>query len=488
MERSKGVMQFLEAHSALKPVSFHMPGHKGSGLFKRTGCMSFMKNIADYDITEIPGADNLFQAESIIKETADKYKKLYDVRKSYLLINGTSGGILASVMTSVPKGKKLILARNCHKSVFNAMTLGGIEPVYAYPDLIEDQGISGAVSPVEIGRLLDENPDAEAVILPSPNYYGICSDIKAIAETVHEHGKILIVDQAHGAHLKFFEEHKHSRGKVWSMPKSAESCGADFVINSTHKTLASFTQSAVLNVCTDRGMELLNVLEDKLQAVESTSPSYLLMASLDINADIIKSDGRKLFNGWRKNIRWFYNKVSSIEELKIMNTENLDTTKINIDLSAVGISGAELEEILISYNIFPELVTGSIVMCMSGIGNTKSDYKKLYSALKQIAQRAKAKSTAGSTLKGTFKNDSNVWATKRALFALSDERELVSLKECGGRIAAASVIPYPPGIPLICPGEKIDVEDCIYIASLREQGEKVIGVDEEGRIWVQKRV
>ena len=200
-----------------------------------------------WDITEIPGADNLFQAEGIIEETAEKYRELYAVIKSFLLINGTSGGIIASILASVPPGKKLVMARNCHKSVFNALSLGNISPVYLYPSIIDKYGISGAVSPEAVAEALDSEPDAEAVILPSPNYYGICSDIRAVAEEVHRRGKVLIADQAHGAHLRFF-----SRFEDGFLPPSAEESGADIVINSTHKTLASFTQSAVLNVCSDR--------------------------------------------------------------------------------------------------------------------------------------------------------------------------------------------------------------------------------------------
>ena len=178
-----------------------MPGHKGSAIFRKYGYGDFLDNFVDCDITEIPGADNLFQAEGIIMEAQQKYSRLYDVQHSYLQINGTSGGIIAAILASVKPGGKLIMARNCHKSVFNALTLGGIRPVYAQPELIEEHGILGAVAPEEIERCIRENPEAEAVILPSPNYYGICSDISRIAKIAHDAGKVLIVDQAHGAHL-----------------------------------------------------------------------------------------------------------------------------------------------------------------------------------------------------------------------------------------------------------------------------------------------
>ena len=173
----------------------------------------------DCDITEIPGADNLFQTEGIIAETMAKYRALYEVEQSYLLINGSSGGLIAAILTAVSKGGKLVMARNCHKSIFNALQLGDITPIYAYPETLEAYGVLGGISADEIARCLDENPEAEAVILPSPNYYGICSDIRAIAKVTHDRGKVLIVDQAHGAHLKLLihtaSTASRGRRKIW---------------------------------------------------------------------------------------------------------------------------------------------------------------------------------------------------------------------------------------------------------------------------------
>lgn len=666
-----GITNFLFAHAARKPASFHMPGHKGTKFYKKHGYGKFMKNIADLDITEIPGADNLFQTEGIIEQTQEKYADLYGVEKSYLLINGTSAGLIASILATVPKGGKLIMARNCHKSVFNALTLGEITPVYAYPDVIFEYGISGAVSPEEIDRLLQENPDTSSVILPSPNYYGICSDIKEIAKVVHSHGKVLIVDQAHGAHLKFFSSYGLRRpvisrpggGKVmavdvrkgaeaqaeyyrnhgtgrslgekgwkWSMPLPAEECGADIVVNSTHKTLGSFTQSAVLNVTADalgKGKHPiaevyagyivedtesehvksrakprvdLALLEDRLQAIQSSSPSYLLMGSLDVNADIIDKDGRKLFADWKKNITWFYHKAATIPELRVMTIEaeeksvvaeaagksldvlkkipglrnknfgqndaprrqsgSLDNTKINIDMSAYGIDGNRLEQLLNERGVFPELVTGNIVMCMTGIGNSRKDYKRLYKALAEIAYthrgglvklshddrleyaprrslgapdasedgsggaaagasgdtsaggaaggtthstgtsnahdtttapgKAGASQSGGTPSSGGTKADAfaakaaALWSKQRPLHEIPTERETLPLEECAGRICGSSIIPYPPGIPLICPGEEIGAEEIQYIKYLRQIGDKVIGVNADGEIVVGK--
>ena len=480
---NKGVTQFLLEHAGEQPVSFHMPGHKGSDIYKRYGHDEFINNFIDCDITEIPGADNLFQTEGIIRDTAEKYRRLYDVKKSYLLINGTSGGLIAAVLASVPQGKKLVMARNCHKSVFNALTLGGIEPVYAYPSMVEEYGISGPIEATEVARCLDENPDAEAVILPSPNYYGICSDIKAIAEAVHARGKILIVDQAHGAHLKFMA----------GEPLAAEECGADIVVNSTHKTLCSFTQSAVLNYDSDRVEQY--ILEDKLQAIQSTSPSYLLMASLDINADILENHGEELFAQWQANIEEFYVKAAAVPGLKLMEVPGaMDKTKINIDMSCYGIDGNQLEEILMERGIYAELVTGNILMCMTGIGNTASDFQRLLDALKDIAERnsldkdsTERSSVAGA--EGQAKADNKgaaLWMKRRALHEIPKKKQQVHIDESEGLICASSIIPYPPGIPFVCPGEEIGREEIEYIKLLRERGEKVIGVDENMFVVVGK--
>lgn len=468
----KSIREFLEDHGAGCPVSFHMPGHKGKRFYEERGYGAFLSRMMDMDITEIPGADNLFQAESIILETMKKYERLYESQKSYLLINGSSGGILAAILATVPKGGKLVMARNCHKSVFNALTLGDISPAYIFPTEVEGYGILGEVTTEEIKRVMDENPEAAAVILPSPNYYGICSDIGAIAEEVHKRGKILIVDQAHGAHLKFF---RHVPGVKF--PKSAEDSGADIVINSTHKTLASFTQTAILNVCSDRVD--LATLEDRLQVVESSSPSYPLMATLDINADIIAEEGSRLMERWAENLRWFYEEAEKIPGLVIMKADNLDPTKLNIDMSAYGCDGNQLEELLMEKGIFIELVAGNVIMCMTGIGNVREDYQRLLEALREIAQ------DRGLTEEGKRRQPPAL--TKRLKWhGMPSAKERIPLDEAAGRICATSIIPYPPGIPIACPGEILDEEVLAYVKKRKESGEKVIGLTENYTIDVGK--
>jgi len=465
------ILSFLLSHADKHTVSFHMPGHKGSAIYRRYGYQQYLEKMMDCDITEIIGADNLFQAEGILQAAQEEYAKLYGVKRAYLLINGTSGGLIAAILSSVPKGGKIIMARNCHKSIYNALLLADIKPVYAYPEMIEEYGISGEISAKEISRCLKENPDASAVILPSPNYYGICSDIKKIAEIVHNADKILIVDQAHGAHLKFFSDCGYSK-----MPKSAEEQGADMVVNSIHKTLASFTQSALLTYNTDRVDHY--VLEDKLQMIMSTSPSYLLMASLDINADILKHHMKEAIGGWHDALLYFYKEVEKIVGIDVIKNTNLDFTKINIDMSRYGLSGAELENLLLEKGIYAELTTGNILMCMTGIGNTRDDMERMLSALRDIASSRDMVSVAQKA--------PAILDVRLELTSIPQNKERIPLAKGAGRICASSIIPYPPGIPFVCPGERLTQEVVDYITCLRSAGEKVIGVNSEGEITVGK--
>lgn len=475
--------QFLARHAAAKPVSFHMPGHKGAAIYRENGYGSFLDDLMNWDITEIPGADNLFQPESVLAQVMTRYAKLYDVEQSYLLVNGSSGGLIAAILAAVGRGGKLIMARNCHKSIFNALVLGDIEPVYARPEVIAEYGIQGAISPAEIARCIAQAPDATAVILPSPNYYGICSDIAAIAEVCHQAGKTLIVDEAHGAHLRFFQQWAADGG----YPLPAEAQGADAVIVSIHKTLASFTQTAALHLCSDRIDR--HELENCLQMLESSSPSYPLMVSLEVNADLLERRGAALIHQWRENIDWFYAQAAKLPGLRVMSHPLLDRTKLNLDLSACGLDGNALETALMKRGIFVELVTGNIVMAMTGIGNRREDYVRLIDALQEIA--AEAEITVKPNRQFAMDKNRPLPAQPPQPAALTlrlrrgpvpAQKVWIPIDEAAGRICAAAVIPYPPGIPIICPGEIYQQEIIDYVKACRAAGEKVIGIDSAGRV------
>jgi lysine decarboxylase len=473
--KQEGLLDFLRKHQKKNPISFHMPGHKGANLYRSLGYGDFMDQGMGYDITEIPGADNLFQAEGVIRHVMNRYKELYQVRDSYLLVNGTSGGLIAAILAAVSPGGKVMIARNSHKSIFNALSLGNLEPVFVYPSMVGEYGIAGPVTAKAIREKLEEQPEVEAVVLPSPNYYGICSDIKEIAQVVHQKEKVLIVDQAHGAHLKFF--HRFAPGTSFeggAMPLAAEDQEADLVVNSIHKTLASLTQSAVLNRVSQRVDR--DLLEDKLQMIQSTSPSYLLMASLEINADILENHGAMLMKGWGDSLISFYQWAKTMPQLHVIPPKGqLDFTKLNLDYHEKGYTGAALEGALNDHEIYPELASGNLLMLMTGIGNTPKDFYELAGVLKTLPVRPVHLAKKGGGIP--------MWDTP-VREKIPTLREKVFLSEAAGRVCASSIIPYPPGIPLFCPGEVIPKEAIPYLLDLRRRGEKVIGLTEKEEIFV----
>lgn len=467
------MISFLTKYATEDNVSFHMPGHKGSGIFKMCGFDKVINSLVDMDITEIVGADNLYKSNGIIKDIEDRYRNIYGSKRSFILINGTSCGIVASILASVPRGKKILVSRASHKSVYSGIVLSGCQPVYIMPKIETSFDVMGEISAQDIAYELDKDEDIEAVILASPNYYGICSNIQEIAKVVHEKDKILIVDQAHGAHLKIFE---NILGEDNILPKSAESSGADIVINSTHKTLASFTQSALLNLMTNRVDEAL--LFEKLQYLQSTSPSYLLMASHNMNLEIIEKYGDTLFRQWKDNIEYIYGKLHSIKGLQILDCPNLDKTKINLSFSQLGLIGDEVEQDLLKEKIYIELVTGHILMAMSGIGNTKDDFKRLKTALEKIGKENFSKN-------GKIKNinKEGYKMTKAGAYVGLGKKEIqVSLEEAIGCTASKLVAPYPPGIPLICPGEEITEESVRLLLRMIEENKLIYGVSDQGKI------
>lgn len=503
---------FLNVHSKGNTVSFHMPGHKGAGIYRRFGYDDFLNGFMDWDITEIEGADNLFQAEGIIKNVQERYAELYGVKNSWLLINGTSGGLIASILSVTPRNGKIIMARNCHKAVFNGARLAGAKVAYVYPEIIEENtreksagyGLVGKITSEEIKRCIEKNPDAVAVVVTSPNYYGICSDIKELAKVVHGAGMILIVDQAHGAHLNFFSD------MGFDMPKPAEMEGADLVVCSTHKTLASMTQTGILNLCSNR-VNTMDI-ENSLQMIESSSPSYVLMSSLDINCDILEHHGKELIKEWKENLDMFYDKAKDIPNLKLLKHPYLDRTKINIDFD---IDAKILDEYLISKGIFAELYTGSNLMLMTGIGNVRSDYERLLDALRdfgeevafnmeELGSRRVINNVAANDISldmierevgSESKPDGVLTAGNKGLNAPERSYESVKIpnskdgswarpEESVGKICVRGVIPYPPGIPLICPGEKVNDTSVNTLKMLMKKEQKIIGLDSEKRILV----
>ncbi len=490
---------FLKDNSREDSVSFHMPGHKGRGeLYEEAGYGALLKDAIKWDITEIPGADALYCPRSTLRGVMDAYAESYGVRHTELLVNGSSAGLIAAVISSVPRGGKLILGRNSHHSVFSALRLGGINPVYIRPETDPVYGLAAGISPRDLRKACAENPDASAVLITSPTACGMLSDISALAGTAHEHGMLLIVDQAHGAHLKYFDydaARGRERGEFIPHPRhAAESLGADIVVNSTHKTLLSFTGSGILNICTDNVDT--GALSDALKMVQTTSPSYLLMASLDINEKIMRGNWPEIINGWKDDLTWFYKRAKKIGGLTAVTgkggsrqqtdgdcfglyccTDGQDISKINISMARLGLSGERLDKELRYRGIISEMTHGEYVLLLTGAGNKRQDYERLIDALTDISSGYGIESEPGHS-PGSFEN--LILETT----ALPLEAEAVPLYESDGRVLYSPVTAYPPGTPLVCPGEIMNMEAIGLIADMIENGEPLTGVDDEGMIKV----
>ncbi len=478
--------RFLLTHCEKNPISFHMPGHKGRNIFKQYQLGNIAELIPCGDITEIPGADNLFAADGVIMAGQSAYAELYNCRHSFYSVNGSTAALMAAIFAGCPEGSKVIVARNSHRAVFNAIKLRKLIPVYTYPEPSKGPGVS--ISNSQIEHLLEKNPDVAAVILTSPDYYGNCCDIESIAETVHHHKALLIVDEAHGAHLHFFRSHTSQRIlSATTLPDSAVSMGADFVINSIHKTLASFTQSAVLNMNTDR-FSPRHILK-QLELFESSSPSYILMASLDLNAALLKYHGAALFTQWLDDLNYFYSAAKKIDGIRLYLPGSMyDYTKIN--LAAIGITGRELENYLITNNIYPELTSGNMVMLMTGIGNKRSDYEHLLGVLSNIPKSPdKSRHVSLSDSSHDLHApgfDESPYRSAVSASSIPVDSYLLEYGKSIGKVAAGSITAYPPGIPIVCPGEVITENAVKLIQKYKDSGTYISGIDCEDKIEVGK--
>ena len=455
--------RFLGGYAARGPVRFHMPGHKGARFFRKLGYGELLGELPDLDITEIPGADNLFYQEEggVLREMSEQYRRIYGVRASFPLVNGSSCGLEAAIYYAARQIRPVFLtARNCHKAVFNGLEMAGAKTSWVYPEVLPE-GISGPLTPEEAERGFREMPEAAALIVTSPNYYGIRSDIRRLAETAHRWGAILIVDQAHGAHQVLFDRVEGSR-------YAAENCGADIVIDSTHKTMASFTQTALVNLNGDRVDP--DVFGNVLEKFESSSPSYLMMLSLAVNGEITEHRGEGLVRRWAGDLDWFLPRAKRIPGLRVLEHPMLDRTKIDLDMSRRGLNGQQLAAELERRGIVCEMASGNFVMCLSGIGNERRDYEQLLRALEEIAAAGKAGGTNGNAagfVPGSFRLEQRDIPT---------QCEWVALDRAAGRVCGRQVTPYPPGIPAVCPGEVMTEAALEAVRGCLERGEEVMGI------------
>ena len=480
-----GLYAALSEYSDSDYYPYHMPGHKRN---KLAGDMAQYYGI---DITEIDGFDDLHHAKGILRDAEQRANRLYGAEETFYLVNGSTCGVLASIMAAAERGSELIIARNCHKSVYHAAVLQDLKLHYYYPALLEEYGICDGVATDGIERLLDEHPNCRAVVITSPTYEGILSDIKAIADVVHERDKLLIVDEAHGAHLSLNE----------NMPSGAISNGADLVIHSLHKTLPSMTQTALLHVQGNRVDR--RKLRSYLAMLQTSSPSYVMMASMDSCIRYVEEYGAERFAFMRKQYDIFCKKMEACRHIRVgkmtdlsqkpLFLANWDKGKLVISVRYTSMSGQNLYDILREkYHLQMEMAAADYVIAIMTIMDTEEGWQRLADALLEIDDRiekedndevmaVKSESAIAATV--TAEPIQTVTAMTIAC-AFRGDREEVPLEAAVGRISADFINLYPPGVPILVPGEVIGDAQLMHIKKNLHLGLRVQGVTAEEKVQV----
>ncbi len=460
----------------------HMPGHKGH---MEEG---FLKEALRYDITEIDGFDNLHDAKGLILESEKYAASLYGSTETHFLIGGSTCGILSAILGATVQGDKVIIARNCHRSVYNAVCEGRLECRYVYPKYTESLNIPGEISTASVEEALNKDPDAAAVVITSPTYEGICSDIWTIAGICHRYGKILIVDGAHGAHFGFDDR----------FPGSAVRAGADIVINSLHKTLPSPTQTALLHI--NGSLANRENIIRKLKIYQSSSPSYLLMAGIDNCMTLIGDKGRDLFNEFYKRLDKLNADLKDLKCLRHISRDlilsldagyDADPGKLVISAKGTGITGNDLYDILRSeYRIQPEMASDDHCLMILTIMDTDEGFERITNALKCIDEKLSEENNGDVSARETEICISSHYAraAEEAMplyMALEGSRRTVGIEEAAGCINAEFISLYPPGIPLLVPGERIEEDHVRCIRQALDMGLNVQGPIQNKEIKIQ---
>nr|WP_034909493.1 aminotransferase class I/II-fold pyridoxal phosphate-dependent enzyme [[Eubacterium] cellulosolvens] len=450
-QKQTPLLDAIESFIKEEPAFFRIPGHRFERGVDRKALELFGDRAYRADLTEAEGLDDLHQPTGPILEAEKLAADLFGSDRCWFLVNGTTCGNQAMILATVGEGEKILVPRNAHKSVMMGLILSGAKPVWINPEYIEDFGISGPVDPLAVEEALEEDPEIKAVFLVSPTYYGICSDLKEIADICHKRQIPLLVDEAHGSHLCFSED----------LPKSALQAGADLVAQSTHKTLGSMTQSSMLHI---RSSLVDEVKVDKaLKLVMSTSPNYLLMGSLDAARHLMAEHGEEHMERTVAMAEVIRKELEELTDVRILHRPDMDPTRIVLSAIDAGITGYEFQKRLYETGrVSTELSDSQNVVCVLTWGNTGEDVRRLIQTIKRVMQRHCAECLQfGSTDVEPVEdveqlNLPQVAVTPRE--AYFSETEVVPLAYSIGRVAAESITPYPPGVPILYPGETVTRE------------------------------
>lgn len=423
-------------------TAFHMPGH-----MRNKEVFNDLSEFIKMDITEIDGFDDLHHPKEILKESMDIAKNLWNTKGSFYLVNGSTSGNLSAIYSLTKPKDKILIAKNCHKSIYHAIEVFDLSFEYIYPKYDENLGIFLSIDSDDIEKILERNSDIKLVVITSPTYEGVVSDIEKISKVVHRYGAKLIVDEAHGAGF----------GLSDNFPKSSIDLGADITVQSLHKTLASFTQTAILHIADE---SLYPKLRKSLEIFQTSSPSYILMSSIDYCVRMLEKDRKTLFKNWRENLEYFYEKCRDLKNIKLLSNINLknifelDNSKITILTNNTNISGYELMKTLrTEYDIELEMASFNYAIAYTGIGVSKKSLDKLAFALFDID-----KSLYYENCKKIALNNLNLIRKFSIKESTIFESEEFDIENSVSKISSEYVWAYPPGIPILTPGEVITEE------------------------------
>lgn len=454
------ILEALEQFKRARVVPFDVPGHKrGKGNKELTKFLG--EKCMTVDVNSMKPLDNLCHPVSVIHEAECLAADAFGASHAFFIVNGTTSAVQSMILTACKKGDKIILPRNVHRSVINALILCGAVPIYVNPDVDNTLGIALGMSLKDVKQAILDNPDAKAVLVNNPTYYGICSNLKAITQFAHEHNMLVLVDEAHGTHFYFGE----------NMPASAMSAGADMASVSMHKSGGSLTQSSFLlvgkNVDPGYTRQIINL-------TQTTSGSYLLLSSLDISRKNLALNGKEIFARVADIAQYARDEINQIGDYYAYSRElingdtiyDFDITKLSIYTLNIGLAGIEVYDILRDdYDIQAEFGDLGNILAYISVGDRRQDIERLVSALSEIRRRFKRDKTG--MLNHEYINPYVALTPQTAFYA---DKESLPINESSGKICSEFVMCYPPGIPILAPGEMITNEILEYIDYAKEKG------------------
>ena len=467
----------LREYSRSDYYGFHMPGHK------RQLNMLGSEPAYAIDITEIEGFDDLHHAEGLLKSAQERAAKVYYGEETHFLINGSSVGILSAVAGVTKRGDTVLVARNCHKSVYHAIEMNGLNPVYLAPGFHASMQMNTEVFAEDVKAALRANPKIRAVVIVSPTYEGVISDVEAIVGAAHEKGIPVIVDEAHGAHFGF---HPY-------FPENSNKKGADIVIHSLHKTLPSLTQTALLHI--NGNLVRREKVRRFIHMLQSSSPSYILMASMDSCIEMLENRRQELFEPYVRSLQALREELQALKGLKLVWTDRYDPSKLVISGEDVGLTGKMLYRILLEkYHLQMEMAAGKYVLAMTTVGDTQEGFRRLSCALSEIDEENRRRGRESFQKTGNIPclpapdvvyNSSEIEEMLEHFHETGVNRVKARLwRDSVGYVSVEYAYLYPPGIPLIVPGERVSQEAADMLQWYYEMGFSIEGLKRDSYIEV----